>query len=64
MSDERQELGQPVRCCVCGHLTPRGQVIHLGRDEPVIVGWCDFDWQRWAVQWAREVGPIYLAAAR
>lgn len=36
------ELDDLHLCCVCGHLTPRGQVI-----SGIVVGWCDFDWHRW-----------------
>jgi hypothetical protein len=36
------DLEEPATCCVCSHLTPRGEVI-AGH----VVGWCDFDWWRW-----------------
>lgn len=60
MSRDRVEVDPPVKCCVCGHRTPRAQVFDLGRG-PVVVGWCDFDWRRWVVDQQDQVVPVFLS---
>lgn len=64
MTSDRVDLDAPAACCVCGHLTPRGQVLDgmaapvTNRPDRIVVGWCDLDWQRYVVRWEREAGPL------
>lgn len=70
MTGDRVALDEPAPCCVCGHLTPRGQVIdglskpRTGRPDRIVVGWCDLDWQRYVVRWAREAAPLREVSGR